>query len=96
MKLVSVKSARDGIHKYVAHFILDTGRDKKVKFGAKGYTDFILSGGDKERRLRYLNRHKDKEDWSNPLTPGSLARWILWEEPTLHKAVQKFVERFDL
>lgn len=95
MKLVSVKSARDGIHKYVAHFILDTGRDKHVKFGAKGYSDYTKHHDD-ERRLRYINRHKDKEDWSNPLTPGSLSRWILWEEPTLHKAVQKFVERFDL
>jgi hypothetical protein len=50
-------------------------------FGAVGYTDFILSGGSKEgleRRKRYLNRHKNNENWNNPRSAGALSRWILW------------------
>ena len=98
MKLESVKPAKDGVHKYVAHFVMDTGRDKHVKFGAKGYTDFILSGGDEERRKRYINRHRGMgENWSNPLTPGALSRYILWGETTsFDENVRLFRKRFGL
>lgn len=95
MKLIDIKPAKDGVHKFVAHFILDTGRDKFVKFGAKGYTDYTLSK-DPERKSLYLKRHKSRENWSNPLTPGSLSRWVLWEELTVEKAVQKFRQRFSV
>lgn len=96
MKLVSVKPARDGIHKYVAHFVQDNGRDKNVKFGAKGYSDFTVHK-DNERRLRYLKRHRGMgENWNDPTTPGALSRWILWEYPEFDQAVREFRKRFDL
>jgi hypothetical protein len=96
MKLVSVKPARDGIHKYVAHFVLDTGRDKNVKFGAKGYSDYTMNK-DPERKQRYLKRHRGMgENWNDPTTPGALSRWILWEYPEFDQAVREFRKRFEL
>ena len=38
-----------------------------ISFGASGYSDFTQHR-DKERKQRYINRHKKNEDWSNPMT----------------------------
>lgn len=49
---------------------------------------------DKERRDRYLARHKSRENWtkSGILTPGFWSRWLLWNKTTL-KASAKDIER---
>ena len=44
MKLVSVKHATDGKHKYTAQFLQDNGRTKMTHFGAKGMDDYTLKG----------------------------------------------------
>ena len=96
LKLMSIKKANDGKKKYVATFKhLDTGRITQVKFGAVGYTDYTLSK-DKERRDRYLERHKANENWNKPDTPGALSRWILWNQPTLKESISDFKTRFHL
>jgi len=88
MKLIK---ATDGIHKYVAVF-----DDKRVPFGAKGYTDFIESGNE-VKKAAYLARHQVTEDWNNPKTPGSLSRWILWgPTKSLSKNIQLFKQRFHI
>ena len=84
MKLIK---ATDGIHKYVAVF-----NDKRVPFGAKGYTDFIESGNE-VKKAAYLARHRG-EDWNNPKTPGSLSRWLLWNRSTLKESLADYVKRF--
>ena len=95
LKLLSIKKANDGVKKYVATFEHE-GRTKQVKFGAVGYTDYTLSG-DKERRARYLDRHKDNENWNKPDTPGALSRWILWGETTsVRKNIELFKQKFNL
>lgn len=76
--------------KYRAIFSDGTHTD----FGARGYTDFILSSGDKARRERYLNRHLN-ENWNNPRSAGSLARWILWgQHTTIAENLRDFKVRF--
>jgi len=80
MKLVSVKPAKDKVHKYVAEFQLDDGSLKHVRFGAYGMDDFTKTK-DEEQKKRYLMRHKAKEDWNNPVSPGALANWLLWNKP---------------
>ena len=101
MKLLDIVPANDGIHKYKAIFLQDSGRKKTTKFGAKGYKDFIeynKTGGGfaaKHKEL-YLARHKTTESWNNPITAGSLSRWILWNKPTLQESEKDFRQRFDL
>lgn len=96
MKLVDIKQARDGIHKFVAHFVMDTGRDKHVKFGLAGASDYTKHK-DVERKNRYIQRHRGMgENWKDPTTPGALSRWILWEYPDFDEAVRQFRRRFDL
>ena len=71
-------------------------RMKRIYFGAAGFPDFILSGGDEERKKRYIARHK-REDWSNPYAgAGFWARWILWNKPTLQSSINDTKERFNI
>ena len=93
MKLLSVRPAEDGVHKEVATF--DTG--KKVKFGAKGYTDYLQSK-DPVRRARYLERHgRGRENWNDPTTAGSLSRHLLWGNSTvLALNIRAFKNKFNL
>ncbi len=45
---------------------------KTVSFGAAGMSDYTKHK-DPERKQRYINRHKKKEDWNNPKTAGFYA-----------------------
>ena len=83
MKLKSITSANDGVHKYVALVIDNNEREHHIKFGLKGMSDF-LHHKDEERRERYINRHRKREDWtrSGVLTAGFFSRWILWGNST--------------
>jgi hypothetical protein len=71
------------------------GKLKTVSFGAKGYSDFTKHG-DEARRKRYDDRHKGRENWNDPTTPGSLAKYILWNKPTIKESVFHFKKRFKL
>ena len=98
MKLVSIKPATDGKHKYTAIF---SDPKKTVHFGAKTYNDFtIYSKGDKkiaeEKKAAYIARHKVNEKFDSPATPGSLSRWILWNLPTVTASIADFKKRFNL
>lgn len=85
-----------------AIFTLKNGNKKNVDFGATGYKDFTiyskLEGKEKakEKRKAYLARHRENEDWSDPMTAGALSRWILWEKPNLRSAINSFKKRFNL
>ena len=46
---------------------------KTISFGAKGYSDFTQHK-DSERKQRYLNRHKQNENWNNPTVKGETVR----------------------
>jgi hypothetical protein len=105
MKLVRIQRARNPLKKLEAVF--DDGR--VVAFGAAGYGDYIryyrrdpvLAAA---KRRAYLKRHgasadpaaPRREDWTRPDTPGSLARWILWENPDLTAAVAAYRVRFGV
>ena len=89
--------AKDGKHKYVGIFTKETRLNniKKVPFGAKNYEDYTTHKNP-FRRLLYLARHRTRENWNDPMTPGSLSRYILWETPDLQKNIALFKERFKL
>lgn len=91
MKLLSVKSSTRPDKKFMATF--DDG--KVVHFGARGMSDFTKHR-DEDRKQRYLDRHRQNENWRNPQTPGALSRWILWNKPTLTASIADFKKRFRL
>lgn len=94
MRLIEIVKSKTKGKKYDAIFEHD-GKKKRVAFGAAGYEDYTTHK-DPERRLRYIARHKAREDWSNPMTPGALSRFILWEEPDLAKAIAKYKRMFNI
>lgn len=70
-------------------------RSKTTHFGARGYDDFTVHR-DRERRRRYLERHRRREDWDDPTTPGALARWLLWNRATVAASLREYRKRFGL
>lgn len=97
---VSIVPAKDKIHKYKAIFT-DDKMHKTVYFGAKGMKDYIkysMQGSDiaEKHKELYLTRHKEREDWNDPMTAGALSRWILWNKPTFRASVSDYLQRFQL
>ena len=66
---------------------------KTISFGAKTYSDFTQHK-DEERRQRYISRHQKREDWTNPLTAGFYAFWVLWHKRTLQESIDDMNRRF--
>jgi hypothetical protein len=78
--------------KYVAKV-----NDKNVYFGAVGYSDYILSGGDDKKKQAYIARHKENEKWgiTGIETPGFYARWVLWEKPTIQQSIDNLNKKYN-
>lgn len=89
------KSDREG-KKYKAVFY-DNQRKKihTTHFGQKGANDYTLTHDD-EAKQRYIERHKNNEDWNNPVSAGSLAYHLLWTEKSMAKAYNKYLAKFNL
>ena len=71
---------------------------KKIKtthFGATGYEDYTTHG-DLERKQRYLERHKNSENWADYKSAGSLSRYILWNKPSFTASYNDYVNKFKL
>lgn len=64
-------------------------------FGAKGYGDYTLHKDD-NRKVRYINRHKNNENWYDPKSAGALSRWILWNKKTLNASINDYKRMFAL
>ena len=89
------KSTRQG-KKMVAVFYDEA--KKKIKtthFGASGYEDYTTHG-EMQRKMNYIARHKDREDWNDYMTAGSLSRWVLWNKPSLTESIKDYMNRFKL
>lgn len=95
MKLISMKPANNNIHKYVVVVEKEDGSKKTIRFGAAGMSDFTKHR-DEERKARYLDRHKAREDWNDPLTAGFWSRWILWNQKTIRESLADVRQRFGL
>lgn len=73
----------------------DKKKIKTIQFGAKGYSDYTIHKDD-ERKKRYIDRHKKNENWNDPMTAGTLSRFILWNKPTLQSSINDYKKRFNL
>lgn len=71
------------------------GREKVVSFGAAGMSNYTKHK-DSKRMRRYLTRHRKREDWNKPDTPGALSRWVLWNKPSFEDSLADFKKRFNL
>ena len=71
--------------------------NKTVHFGASGYQDYTIHK-DYERYLRYIQRHKARENWkkSGLDTAGFWSRWILWNLPSFKDSVKDTERRFGI
>ena len=82
--------------KWDAVFVKPDGREKVVPFGARGMSDYTKHKG-KTRRKLYVKRHSGMgENWKDPMTPGALSYWILWNKPSFDASVADFKRRFNL
>jgi hypothetical protein len=74
----------------------DNGKKKKTThFGSAGMSDFTKHN-DEDRKKRYLDRHRVRENWNSYMTAGSLSRWVLWNKKTLKASIEDYVKRFNL
>jgi hypothetical protein len=90
-----LERATDGTHKWIGVFEAEDGKTRRIAFGAKGYEDYTMHKNPL-RKENYLQRHRSREDWNDPMTAGALSRWILWEVPTIEEAVRRFRRKFSL
>jgi len=95
-KFLGLKKANDNIHKYVATFLNnETNRKKTVKFGGYGYYDYTTFDKSirEERKERYIKRHA-KDNLTDPLSPGALSMYILWNKESVEESLKDYLKRF--
>ena len=93
--LMTVLPSGSKTKKYTATFMIN-GKEKKVSFGGKGYTDYLLSK-DKERRDRYRKRHAKDLKTGDPTRAGYLSYYLLWGDSTsLKENIKSYKKRFKL
>ena len=93
-KKVIIKKSTNPKKKYMALFYENDKCIKTTHFGCAGMSDYTKHK-DKARKQRYMNRHKSRENWSDPMSAGSLSRYILWNKPTLRASINDFKKRFN-
>ena len=96
MVFVQLKKSDVSGKKYTAIFY-DDARNKirTTHFGSAGMSDYTKHKDD-ERKQRYLDRHRANEDWNDYMSGGSLARYILWNKPTISASYNDYLKRFGL
>ena len=93
-KLIKIKKSNNSGKKMMAVFEnLKTGRTKTTHFGAAGMSDYTKHK-DKKRMELYINRHKKREKWNDPVSAGALSRWILWNKTSLKASIADYKKRF--
>lgn len=96
LTLKAIRKSRRPEKKFDAVFQYPDGQTKTVSFGARGMSDFTKHK-DTRRKQRYLKRHSGMgEHWNQPDTPGALAKWVLWNKPSLRGSIKDFKRRFSL
>ena len=83
--------------RFQAIFFDEDGKRKTIHFGQKDpKRGTYIDHQDDDIKKAYIARHKVNEDWLNPMTAGSLSRFILWNKPTLRESIIDFRKRFNL
>lgn len=94
-KFIELKKATDQKHKYVAVFEnKKTKRTKSISFGGYGYEDYTIHKDENRKRLYKLRHQNDR--LNEPMTPGALSMWILWNKPTIEASLKDYLKHFNL
>ncbi len=94
IKLKAVKKLKGEKKKYAAVFEKN-GKEYIRKFGATGMSDFTIHK-DTKRRERYISRHKKDLSTGDPMRPGYLSMYILWNKPSLQASISDFKRRLTV
>ncbi len=93
---VTITDSTNPKKRLTAIFTNDDGKKiRTTHFGFKGGSTFI-DHKDETKKKNYLARHKVRENWNDYMSAGSLARYILWNEPTLTESIKSYKKRFNL
>ena len=98
-KLISIQKSDKAGKKMMATFETNV-RQKTIHFGSASNKDFTIywktEGKEKAEKMRsaYIARHKVNENWNDPMTAGSLSRWVLWEAPTIQGGIRAYKKRY--
>ena len=98
MVFVQLKKSEIDGKKYTAVFYDDDRKKiKTTHFGQAGANDFTSHGEDAEERKKlYLERHKNSENWADYKSAGSLAKYILWNKPSVSASFNSYLKTFGL
>jgi hypothetical protein len=91
LKLIKIVKSPISGKKLRAYFSDGTHTD----FGATGYSDYTKHKDD-ERKKRYIDRHRKRENWKNPKSAGALSLYILWNKKSLKASISDYKKRFNL
>ena len=87
--MIVVKSNRKG-----KRFMVEI-KGKTIHFGSD-VGDTYIDHKDKNKRDKYIARHKVREDWTK-INAGSLSRYLLWGQHTnLQDNIKDYKKRFNI
>ena len=81
--------------KMTAIFYRDGKKVKTRHFGQAGASDFTKNK-DPERKKRYDDRHRKRENWNDPMSAGALSKYILWNKTSKEASIRDYLRRFKL
>lgn len=97
IKFLGLSPSTNPDKKYMARFEVD-GRERTTHFGARGMKDYTIHSkmNREARKKAYDARHQTSENWSDPTSAGALAKYILWNKPTISASLADYRRRFNL
>jgi len=85
--MVEAKLTRSDNPKKKYKVVVESGdRKKTIHFGAAGMSDYTRHRDD-ERKKRYIDRHRKRENWNDPFTAGYWSKNILWNKKTVRASI---------
>lgn len=95
MPYTQLLKATNGKNKYTMIFYDHLRKKiKTVNFGAKGYEDYTTTQ-DLQHKMSYIARHEARENWKDPMTAGTLSKFLLWNKPSLSASYKAYRQRFN-
>lgn len=94
IRVKSFKKIKSGKKKYEITFEKN-GKLYTRKFGAKGMSDFTKHKN-RKRRENYISRHAKDLRTNDPMRPGYLSMYILWNKPTLETSLADYKRRLGV
>ena len=107
MKLLTILPSSKPDKKWDAVFMVD-GKEKKISFGQKNARDYTLINDKNSKfylpkildrnvvRDSYRRRHKKDLETKDPMRPGYLSYYLLWNKKTLASSIKDYKKRFKL